>query len=98
MTQHEYHAVKEMREQLLNTEQARRVLCRQLTSMGLFLGADTMLTAVQKDLSRIRTIIQAIGLLEAMHVWNQDNFMALLTKMAELPMPMIQEHTSGEDA
>lgn len=98
MTQTQHKAVQEMREQLLNTEQGRRVLCRQLMSMGLFQGADAMLTAVQQDPASVRTVIQAVGILEAMCVWNKDTFMALLAKMAELPIPQIQEITSGETA
>jgi len=96
VTEKQYENIQVMRQQLLDTEAARRTLCFQLVNMGLFQSADTMLAKVKKTPEAMHTIIRAVGMLESLGLWDEDVFMALLGQMAKLPMPTVKGDTNGE--
>ena len=89
VTPTQYENIQKMRQQLLNTPDGRETLCCQLMNMGLFQGADAMRRLFEDHPARMHTVIAAIGLLEALAVWNTESFMALLERMATLPMPQV---------
>lgn len=97
VTAAQYEKMRCYRQQLLATDDGRKTLCSLLMSLGLFNTADQMLAAVKADPAHVRTIIQAVGILEMLGVWSYDTFLLLLRQWSDLPLPEIQENrVNGE--
>ena len=91
----QYDNIATMRRQLLDTDAGRRTLCCQLVNMGLFQSADNMRRMLEEHPARMHNVVAAIGLLEGLAIWNEDNFLRILGMMAQLPLPNQKENERG---
>ncbi len=96
LTQAQYERMKRYRHQLLETPNGRAVLTDMLTGMGLFKGKRAIRERLEVDPAFVRSLLNAIGVLEELGVWTEENFPRLVDKMATLPIPDLERHDHGE--
>jgi len=89
-TRAQLEEMAQWRRVFFGTAEGRATLASLLRGLGLFLPWPDLQRRLAEDPAEVKCLLRALEVLAQCGVWTSDNFDRLVAKMAELPLPEVE--------
>ena len=88
-----FERIRRWRNVYFATPEGKRCLLDLLAETGVFKDPDVLSDQIAKHPEKVHELLFGLRVLVQLGIWTYDNFAILIEKMAQMPMPDLEETT-----